>query len=853
MSTDNVDNANIPAACESGWQNQNKEENLDLNTILVNSAPFVLTVWDDEYKILAASDQVVKIFGLSSKREYLERFFDFSPELQPCGMPSTEKAKILLEKTMTKGQHTFEWMHINQSGEPLPMEIAAVRFTHGKKDMVAAYAIDIRPIKAVVESEKKALDLARRFLDAAPIFIETWDNDMNLTGTNQEAVKMFGLRDTEHYLEVYEQLHPEYQPCGMKTKDKAPLVIEEVMKNGYTEGDWMHIDINGEEVPVRSCYVRFDVGNEEKYIVGYSQDLRPMKKAMEKLKASEERSKILLDASPIPSIIFDDKINAADSNFAALTLFAVEPGKTLSETYPNYPKLGECVHEQCIQFNTCGRETCPLRKYLLKCHQSVFMEPGMEKSIFNELKNLCMEADKCGTIKTEATLYTLYGNPIPCEITVVSVNYNDSQGFAFYLRDMREEKRRRAAEDANRAKSSFLSTVSHEIRTPLNAILGITEIRLMDNEIDTKIREDLMKIYTSSDVLLKIINDILDLSKIEAGKLPILERKYELASLISDTAQINLMHIGSKPIEFSLSVDENLPTHLFGDELRMKQILSNLLSNAFKYTEKGNVTLEIMMHQVPESDGEIMLEVKVTDSGVGMTKQQIDDLFEEFTRFYQSETNTMGTGLGMSITQKLVALMGGKLTVESEHGKGSVFTAFIPQAKFPGAEPLGREMVENLRQFKAAAHYSKSDDIVREPMPYGKVLVVDDVEINIYVVIGLLAPYRLQIDEAADGMEAIEKVKNGSEYDIIFMDHMMPIMDGIEATKVIRGMGYKKPIVALTANAVSGQAEVFLNNGFDDYISKPIDVRSMHVILNRFIRERHLKSQRNEKPAYKPE
>ena len=269
----------------------------------------------------------------------------------------------------------------------------------------------------------------------------------------------------------------------------------------------------------------------------------------------------------------------------------------------------------------------------------------------------------------------------------------------------------------------------------------------------------------------------------------------------------------------------------------MKQVLSNLLSNAFKYTDEGKVTLEIRTYDMPDCDSKFLLQMKVSDTGVGMTKQQIDKLFEEFSRF--NEANQDGIGLGMSITQSLVTHMGGELTVESESGKGSIFTVTLPQGKIHDAGCLGKEMVESLRQFRAISSRMDNTQFIREPMPYGKVLVVDDVEINIYVVMGLLVPYELQVDDASNGLEAIEKIKSGNEYDIIFMDHMMPEMDGIEATKVIRDMGYTKPIVALTANAVTGQVEVFLNNGFDDFISKPIDVRSMDLILNKLIRDKH--------------
>ncbi|MCL2694406.1 MAG: ATP-binding protein, partial [Oscillospiraceae bacterium] len=393
------------------------------------------------------------------------------------------------------------------------------------------------------------------------------------------------------------------------------------------------------------------------------------------------------------------------------------------------------------------------------------------------------------------------------------------------------------AEAANKAKSAFLSTMSHEIRTPMNAILGIAEIQLQKEGHDQETGEAFDKIQTSGDLLLGIINDILDLSKIEAGKLELLDIKYEVASLISDTAQLNMMRVGSKPIEFELNVDENIPACLSGDELRVKQILNNLLSNAFKYTGEGKVVMSVSSE--PHDNDETTLIISVSDTGQGMTKEQVEKLFDEYSRFNQ-ETNrsTEGTGLGMSITNNLVRLMSGTLSVESEPGKGSVFTLRLPQ-RINGNEMLGAEVAENLRQFRTRSRAQmKRVQITREPMPYGKVLIVDDVETNIYVAKGLLSPYGLQIDSADSGFAAIDKVKSGKEYDIIFMDHMMPKMDGIEATKHIRDLGYKLPIVALTANAVMGQADVFLSNGFNDFVSKPIDIRQMNVILNKLIRDK---------------
>ena len=419
--------------------------------------------------------------------------------------------------------------------------------------------------------------------------------------------------------------------------------------------------------------------------------------------------------------------------------------------------------------------------------------------------------------------------------------------FIFSHLDITESKRlifeveesRIRAEEANKAKSSFLSVMSHEIRTPMNAILGITEIQLQNPEIDKDVHEALEKIYSSGDLLLGIINDILDLSKIEAGKLELLIDKYELASLISDTAQLNVMRIASKPIEFEVCADENLPIDMMGDVLRVKQIFNNLLSNAFKYTDSGTVTFTIQSKDSPTNDNEIILMFSVKDTGHGMSKEQLDKLFDEYSRFNaEAHRSTEGTGLGMSITRNLLEMMNGEIFIESEIGVGSTFTVHIPQGK-TGAGPIGKEIADNLQKFRSKDRSQmRGAKIAREHMPYGSVLIVDDVETNIYVAKGLMTPYHMKIEAAMSGFEAIDKVKAGEVYDIIFMDHMMPKLDGIETTRLIREHGYTNPVVALTANAVAGQAEVFLKNGFDDFISKPIDIRQLNMVLNKFVRDK---------------
>ena len=394
------------------------------------------------------------------------------------------------------------------------------------------------------------------------------------------------------------------------------------------------------------------------------------------------------------------------------------------------------------------------------------------------------------------------------------------------------------SEQANNAKTKFLATMSHEIRSPMNAIIGITQLQLQKNNLPREYASDLNKIYEAGTHLLRIINDILDMSKIESGKFEINNIEYDVPSLINDVVQLNIAYIGSKSIGFFLDVVENLPSRFIGDELRLKQILNNILSNAIKYTAEGFVKLSVS-HSLRD-DGDIMLRFVVKDTGIGMKKEDKERLFSEYLRFNTDASRTTeGTGLGLSITKKLVDMMDGNITVQSEFGKGSVFTVEVKQ-KPVDCEPIGAELADKLRNFIFAGERQTSKlQITRFPMPYGKVLVVDDMETNLYVAEGLLASYNLSIETANSGSAALTKIENGNSYDVIFMDHMMPKMDGIETTKLLREAGYSAPIVALTANAMAGNAEMFRENGFDGFVPKPIDLRDLNTVLNKFVRDRH--------------
>ncbi|MDR1515345.1 MAG: response regulator [Synergistaceae bacterium] len=402
------------------------------------------------------------------------------------------------------------------------------------------------------------------------------------------------------------------------------------------------------------------------------------------------------------------------------------------------------------------------------------------------------------------------------------------------------------SDEANRSKSSFLATMSHEIRTPLNAILGLSEIWLQ-RELPREAHSDLEKIYASGSGLLNIINDILDISKIEAGGFEIVPVDYSIAALIENVANLNMTRIGSKNISFELSIDETMPSRLYGDELRLKQVLNNMLSNAFKYTREGSVSFEIAWRKKTES---VVLAFTVRDTGIGIKREDMDKLFSKYQQLdTRANKNIEGTGLGLSITKNLIELMGGTIAVESDYGVGSVFCVELEQEIRDDA-PIGAKTADSLRHFRPTGQLiSRGKNLVRSHMPYGRVLVVDDVMINLDVVEGLLIPYGLSVDCVTSGREAIEKIRSAGigqdreKYDMVFMDHMMPEMDGIEATRIIRNdidSEYAKtvPIVALTANALSGSDEMFLAAGFNDFLPKPIDIMRLDIVLNKWVRDK---------------
>lgn len=412
---------------------------------------------------------------------------------------------------------------------------------------------------------------------------------------------------------------------------------------------------------------------------------------------------------------------------------------------------------------------------------------------------------------------------------------------------VRSNQEKKQALYESEAKAKFLASMSHEIRTPINAVLGIDEL-IAKESTESNIKEYAEDIRVAGRSLLAIINDILDFSKIEAGRMNIVPMEYDLASVINDSCSMMRVKADEKELAFKTICDENLPSRLFGDEVRIRQILTNLLSNAIKYTHEGSVTL--LMGGKKDDSGHYLLEIVVKDTGIGIKKENIPLLFDSFSRVDENTTHKIeGTGLGLSIVHNLVELMHGTIQVNSQYGKGSIFTVNIPQGIISDL-PIG-----NLTNAYNNQHISyTSDDLVS---PDASILVVDDVPVNIKVFCGLLKDTMLQIDTATSGREALRKIRSNT-YDIIFLDHMMPDLDGIETLKLINEMTESKkkhtPVIMLTANAILGAKEEYLQKGFDDYLSKPIQKDRLMKLIRQYLPDEliltreNLKEQQEDKP-----
>ena len=831
--------------------------------LMLDTSPLCTQIWDRNLNTIDCNEAGVKLYGFKDKQEYIEKFIELcSPKYQIDGQRSDEKAVKLVNKAFKDGYCSFEWLHkMPYDNTLIPAEVTLVRVKYNDDDdVVLGYTRDLRDqyeMMKNIQHRDKLLEAVNRaasllhMTDENTDISETLIKSMELVGTSigVDHIQLWRNEDIDGDLHFVNQL----QWISDKRKDKTNLPAGIKVSYSYipewksilSQGKYINAPLKSVPDAVRSFYNDYGITSAvivPLFIDDYFWGFLNISDCDEVRYFNDDEITIFKSISlmMINALTRQELIEKRTHELALQTTMFT----TLFDSIPDliFIKDLDLKYIKCnkgfLEFFNCAVDDVigKTNKYI----QGILND---DLESFSISDNKVLKDSK--PIVVEESLTQIDGSVSLFETIKAPLIINgNAEGIVGIARDITKRKEmeqyvinaRDEANIANNAKSAFLAKMSHELRTPMNAILGVTEILVHSDDLKTDVREGLDRIYSSCTLLLGLINDILDLSKIEAGKMDLTPVKYKTASMINDSIQLNIIKIESKPLDFIIQINETIPAVLIGDELRITQILNNLLSNAFKYTNSGTVTLQVDW-QPGQSNDEIDMIINIRDTGIGMTTDQLDRLFTDYSRF-DTESQTEGVGLGLAISKQLISLMEGDIRVESEPGVGSLFSIRFPQKKV-NDDVLGLEIVETLKNhtYDKKIRRERRQE-VRDMMPYGHVLIVDDVETNRFVAAGLLKRYKLNIETAESGYEAIEKVKNGNVYDIIFMDHMMPGMDGIEATRRLREMGYGEPIIALTANVVAGQSDIYMQNGFNEFIAKPVDIRLLTTMLNKFIRDK---------------
>ena len=780
--------------------------------IMLDATPLCVSVFDDNLNIIDCNQEAVNLFGLASKQEYLDRFLDFSFQYQPDGSLSSEKTLENLTTAFRDGHCRFEWMHRNLNGEEIPTEVTLVRVKHRNGHIVAGYTRDLRELKASIHNMREADERAQIMLDTMPLCANFWDNNLHIIDCNQETVNLFGLGSKQEYLDRFLELELQYQPDGRLSFEKGQEKIAAAFRDGYCRFEWMHRKLNGEPIPVEVTLVRVKHGDDY-IVVGYTRDLREIKASIDKMREADERAQIMLDATPLCANFWDHDYNNIDCNQEAVNLFDLA---SKQEYLNRFLDLSP-------QYQPDGR-------------------PSPEKARENISK-----AFRDGYCRFEWMHQKLNGEPIPAEVTLVRVKRRDKYIVAGYTRDLRELKAtlnemhkvesdlrlaRDAAEESTKAKSEFLANMSHEIRTPMNGIFGLLHL-VLKTELLPNQRDYLQKTLHSANILLRIINDILDFSKIEAGKLAIENIPFSLPEICEELHTVFSARIAERGLAFFVDASAVPQETILGDPLRLKQVLFNLVSNAIKFTDEGEV--RVVIKREKRNDSQVQYVFSVHDTGIGLTPEQQSCLFCAFTQTDASTTRKYGgTGLGLAISKSLVSMMHGNIWVESEMGKGTTFF-------FTAVFDVNDEKVD--AQQSANSDFSGGESVAAIAVdPLGRkreglILLVEDNDINQIIAEELLKIAGYEVDVAHNGKEALFMIEQ-KEYAAVLMDIQMPVMDGLTAARAIREKGKfgKLPVIAMSAHAMSGDKEKSLACGMNDHITKPISPEMLYSTLDLWLR-----------------
>ncbi len=765
--------------------------------IMLDTTPLCANFWNQEFKNIDCNLAAAKLFDLKDKNEYLHRFFELSPEIQPDGRMSAESALEKITTAFSEGMCKFEWMHQKLNGEPIPSEVTLIRTEHRGIPIVIGYTKDLRELKATQARMREAEERTQIMLDTTPLCANFWNSDFQNLDCNLAAVKLFDLKDKMEYLDRFFELSPEVQPNGRSSAELAIEKITTAFNDGICKFEWMHQKLNGEPIPAEITLIRADLHGEP-IVVGFTKDLRELKASQKIALQAEARTQTMFEATPLCIKFWDDSQNIVACNEESLRLFG----------YTNKQDLLENFDKTLPEF-----------------------QPDGQNSVLFVQKNLDIALEQ-GYCRFEAMYqHAITKEQIPSEITLVRIKDHDKNAIVSYLRDLREFKAmlaeihkvekdlrtaRDLAEKSTQAKSEFLANMSHEIRTPMNGILGL--LHLLSQTKLASIQENYVeKILYSAHSLLRIINDILDFSKIEAGKLELEAIPFTLKEVCDELYTLFAPKVADKGIELTIRYDEFSTVYVLSDSLRVKQIVFNLVSNALKFTDQGGININVCCTKV--SDDILKCIFAVKDSGIGLSQDQLDRLFSAFMQADNSVTRKYGgTGLGLAISQSLAKMLNGTINVESTLNEGSTFSL---ECSFHIASKSELEKFTN-----------KSISICETTLCHdytGHILLVEDNDINQLIAEELLTTVGYTLQIAQNGQEALDLLSKNN-FDLVLMDIQMPIMDGLTASMKIREnpAWTNLPVIAMSAHAMTGDKEISIAHGMNDHITKPIDPQILY-------------------------
>ncbi len=702
--------------------------------------------------------------------------------------------------------------YLKENGKIDEFELGYGDFTN--RVVISEKSLDLisgESIYDIKAEARKAEEHIKLMLDSSPLASYIWDDNINLIDCNAASVKLFSLSSKEEFCEKFFQLHTVFQPNGKNSSELIFEYMEKAVIQGEIVFDWIHRNLNGEIIPVEVTLKKVAYGNTFR-IMWYSHDLRAELSAREAQREADERNKIMIDTTLICFTFWDDKLNLIDCNDAVLSLFEIGDKNIYLENFfafsPEYQKNGKTT------------------KDMLKLVMEAVLSEG-----------------RC---QFEWTHQNLKNVEIPVEITLVRVNYKGALSVIGYVRDLREykamlkviEKNQKElkeskliAENSSRAKSEFLANMSHEIRTPMNAIIGMSKIGQSSGNME-KMEYCFSKVNDASKHLLALINDILDMSKIDANKLELHVEPFNIEKMIENICNVVAIKLEEKKIKMMINMDVKLLHYVIGDELRLSQVITNLLSNAIKFTpDLGSVHLNIKLKSATEYESVLYFEV--IDTGIGITKEQIPKLFTSFQQAEDSITRKFGgTGLGLAISKKIVELMGGTIGVTSEIDKGSRFYFTVKLKN-------DKKLIENIKY--ALSVYEKL-----------RVLVIDDDQMILDYFKSIMSNLSINCDLIFNSRDAIDLVRDSIEkntpYDIIFVDYLMEELNGIETIRAIKEILSDSVNVIMISNIDWSEIEKeAVEVGINRYISKPLFQSSIFNAINELVIHEYLTLEVEEK------